>query len=200
MKKTILLVTLFLISINAVAQKMPYQELDSLSAKISALQSAADGLTYKDGKDNYELSFPKENFKAFAANRLAMNAVYKKNGASDILELTENVDLTKITSFKVHFGNDQIICFRMVFPEGSIKTKVYENGLLIKTVTDNYIDFYSNKHKGKTNSSLNTWQLFNNLVYLAHSLKAEKGLFNYNIDALDKKWKQTLDDYKDSEI
>ncbi len=193
--------TLFFISINAVSQNMPYQELDSLSNRISELQFAANGITYREAGDDYKLSFPKENFKVFTANRMAMNAVYKKEtGKPEILELTENIDLTKITSFKGHFGNDEMVCFRMVFPEGSITTKVYENGQLTKTITNNYIDFYSNLNKSKTNSNYNTWQLFNSLVYLAHSLKAEKKLFNYNIDELDKKWKQTVDVYKVSEI
>jgi hypothetical protein len=200
MKKIIVIFIVLFIPLPAASQSIPYEKLDSLSTRISELQFAASGIVYEDGKDRYQLSFPTENFKIFVSNRKATNAVYKKNDGVEILELTENIDLTKATTFKVHEGNTEMAAFRMTFPEGSIQTKVYENGTLAKTKTIDYIDFFSNINKSKTNSSFNTWQLFNSLAYLVHSLKAEHGSFPYDIDELDKKWKETIDKYDRAEI
>lgn len=200
MKRVFIIILVFFISVNALAQNIAYEMLDSFSNRISELQTQANGFSYMDGNDKYELSFPEENFKVWVSTRMATNAVYKKKENKEVLELTENIDLTKSISFKAYYGNNQMVCFRMMFPEGSIQTKVFEDGILSETKSDNHVDFFSTINQSKTNSNFNTWQLFNNLVYIAHSLKAEKGLFTYKIDALDKKWKETIDRYKRTEI
>lgn len=194
MKKVIIFIIVNTFFTIAHSQTAPYEFLDSLSTQISNLQSEANGQTYEEGNDKYELTFAEENFKILISNRLANNAVYKKKGDIEILEFTENIDLTKAISFKGFYNNNKISGFRMLFPEGSIKTQVFENGHLKETKTINYIDFFSNKNNSSQGiSSMNTWKLFNTLAYLSNALKSEKVPFDYNIEELDKEWKEVID-------
>jgi hypothetical protein len=182
---TFFLSLLIIFSMNA--QKVPYEKIEELSKTISKLQLGANGQTYNDGTTDYEISFPDENFMVSIGTHLASNVIYKKNGDSEDLELTEDIDLSKLLSAKfIHTTGEKLAIFRMQFPKASLNTKKYINGIQMGITKGDYLDLYV----------MNTdkpWDLYNSMIQMCNMLKAEKKLPNkYNIDELDKKWRETV--------
>jgi hypothetical protein len=183
MKKIIALVILIQIALSVQAQKVPYEKLEELSKAISTLQFGANELSYNDGKTDYEISFPEENFKVYYSNLLADNSIYKKSGNREVLELTENIDLSAIISITIISSENSVAQIRMIFPFNSIKTQIFEEGKLIETKEVSSIDFFVKNEYRK---------LYAEMIELCHYLKKEKGSFDYDIDEVAKKWETAL--------
>lgn len=148
-----LIIILFLgIAFKSSAQKIPYEKLESISAGISELQLKADGLTYNDGKEDYILSFPENNFQIFYSTQKAQRVVYKKKGDTEYLYLTENIDLTKVDVFYHVRYPGAIGVFLMSFPDG-VQTQIYINGKYTETKSENYLNFYY-EQKGDSGKKL----------------------------------------------
>jgi hypothetical protein len=188
MRKTAIIIVLNLLIISSInAQKVPYEKLEEISTEISKLQLGSNNQTFKDGATDYEISFPNENFMVSIGTHLATNTVYKKNGDNEILELTEDIDLSKLLSAKfIHAAGEKLAIFRMQFPKASLNTKKYINGIQNGITKVDYLDLYV----------INTdkpWDLYNSMIHLFYLLKTEKKLPNkYNIDELDKNWRETV--------
>jgi hypothetical protein len=169
MKKIILLVANILITLSLQAQTIPYEKLDSISSEISKLQLKANNLPYKDAKGNeYEISFSDKNFEVFFYNQLAFKSVYKKWDGKEILALTENIDLSKVTAITKHTSFTDVVLIKLYFPTGYLKTQLFENGILTNTITEEYLEFFT------TNSSRE--KLANSLYDLVVLFKITKGL------------------------
>ena len=105
----ILIQIIFLPSISA--QNITSQELSKLSSEINAVQIAADGKTIidPDDKSSVVITFPRESFTVFFSSGFASLAVYK-DGGTDQLFVTENIDFSKATSPRfVSSRNDTIL-------------------------------------------------------------------------------------------
>ena len=152
MTKTIQTLLFVFISFVANAQKLPYEKLDSISANISKLQLTINDLTYNDGKEDYILSFPENNFQILYSTGKAQRAVYKKKGDTEYLYLTENIDLTKLGAFYHVRHSGGIGVFGMSFPNG-IQTQIYINGKYTETKSENYLNFYY-EQKGDSGKKL----------------------------------------------
>jgi hypothetical protein len=142
--KRIILLTFILKTSLAIAQTIPYEKLDSISSEISKLQLKANDLTYKDAKGNeYEISFSDKNFEVLFHNQLAYKSVYKKWDGKEILALTENIDLSKVTAITKHTSFTDVILVKLYFPTGYLKTQLFENGTLTNTITEEYLEFFT---------------------------------------------------------
>jgi hypothetical protein len=200
MNRNIHLVILFFISSNLFSQTIPYQKLDSLCSIINILQNKTNGDTIKEESGHkFQISYPDENFKVFAYNHLATYAVYKKYENKEVLELTENVDLSKAISFKSVFGNYYCTKFRMEFPVGTIKTETYEKGTLIRTSNNSFLDFYFHFDQGQRVNKTSEYSsriFYNNIIKLLYLLKAEKGtIHQYDMEKVSKNWNLAVDKF-----
>ena len=157
----ILITILVLISFLAKAQKLPYEKLDSISSEISKSQLKVNNLTCNDGKEDYILSFPENNFQILYSTGKAQRAVYKKKGETEYLYLTENIDLAKIDSFYHVRYPGAIGVFRMSFPNG-IQTQIYIDGKYTETKTENYLNFY---YEQKGDSGKKLLEQLNGMLY-----------------------------------
>nr|WP_315153379.1 hypothetical protein [uncultured Flavobacterium sp.] len=146
MNKFILIVILVLISFVAKAQEIPYEKLDSISESVSKLQLKADNLVYNDGKEDYLLSFPKNNFQILYSTGKAQRAVYKKKGDKELFFLSENIDLTKADEISQYLNTGSVGVVRMSFPEG-VSTQIYTNGVYTNTITEYYLEFFYDKNR-----------------------------------------------------
>jgi hypothetical protein len=164
----IVIFTLFCLSLQA--QTVSYKKLDSISAEISRLQFETNGLTYNDGITDYEISFTEANFQVAAGDRLATKTIYKKSNGSDLLYLTENIDLSKATGITNFLsGNRDLLGIKLCFPKGFLKTQVIKNGTVTATIYEDHLEFF----KMRDNSN----GVMKNYIYdLCTSLKKEKGL------------------------
>lgn len=191
MKKLLLLIAVTF-AIFCQAQKVPYEKLDSISTAISKLQFETNGLTYNDGKTDYEISFPEANFQVAFSNQLATKAIYKKSNGKELLYLTENIDLSKaigIVSFPI---NKDMLVIKLYFPQGYLKTQIIENGTKTKTISEEYLEFF------RVNKDLNgSSSIFNSIYDLCTSIKKEKKLITQKIiDEENSDWKKlTLEAY-----
>ena len=169
MKKIIILLTFILHAIISLqAQTVSYEKLDSISSEISKMQSEVNGKIYNNGGSEFELSFPEENFKVFYNNQIATNAIYKKQNGKELLYLTENIDFSKATGYVFGFNNN-ILGMRVYFPAAYLKTQLYENGVLVNTISEESLEFFMiNKKVDKT--------IFDYLLDLITSLQIAKGL------------------------
>lgn len=161
MNKTIQTFILLLISLGIKAQKIPYEKLDEISASISQLQLKANGLTFNDGKEDYILSFPENNFQILYSTGKAQRAVYKKKGDTEYLYLTENIDLKKVDVFYHVRYPGAIGVYLMSFPNG-IQTQIYVNGKYKETKSENYLNFY---YEQKGDSAKNLLEQLNSMLY-----------------------------------
>jgi hypothetical protein len=200
MKYTLFLILLIFITFLGKSQSVPYQKLDSISTLFSKIQYETNGYVYNDGNNNYEVSFPRENFKVWAYNHLATSAVYKKINNKETLAITENIDLSKASSFIIFnsYTNKKIffIVYRMSFPKGSLKTELYENGTFIKTISEEYLDFFLLARDATLDkaSDFKMYQFFNNMIYLVYRLKQEnKQIIKYDINELARNWNLAVD-------
>lgn len=162
MNKTLLIAILVLVSFGTKAQKIPYEKLDEISASISKLQLQANNLVYNDGKEDYILSFPENNFQILYSSGKAQRAVYKKKGDTEYLYLTENIDLTKANIFyKEQYPGVIGVC-RMSFENG-VQTQIYINGKYTETKSEKYLDFYYNKYYKKGDSGEKLLEQFDDM-------------------------------------
>jgi hypothetical protein len=170
MKKIIILLTFMLHTIISLqAQTVSYEKLDSITSEISKMQSEVNGKTYNNGGYEFELSFPEENFKVFYHNQIASNAIYKKQNGKELLYLTENIDFSKATGYVFGITNNDIQFLRVYFPAAYLKTQLYENGVLVNTISEESLEFFMiNKNVDKT--------IFDYLLDLITSLQIAKGL------------------------
>lgn len=151
------------------AQTIPYEKLDSISSEISILQLKANDLPYKDAKGNeYEISFSDKNFEILFHNQLAYKSVYKKWDDKEILALTENIDLSKVTAITKHTSFTNVILVKLYFPTGYLKTELFENGILTNTITEEYLEFFT--------TNLSREKLADSLYDLVVLFKITKGL------------------------
>lgn len=178
--KSIVLFIFITFSFAARAQKIPYEKIDLLSDEINRLQLTAEGLKYTEGNESYQTSFAVENFKVYYNDLLLTHSVYKKSGNKEVMELTENIDLSKVTAIRKLTSSNDIGRVLLEFPANSIKKQVYENGELIKTTSSNSIDVYAGKQ---------LYDLYEKIVLLSHSLKKEKNNFSYNVEEVTTSWK-----------
>lgn len=151
------------------AQNIPYEKLDSISDGISKLQSEMDGKRYYDSAANFEMSFPEINFKVNFYNQLACRAIYKKNGNKESLSLTENIDLSKAIGIVSYSINKEFIKVSLYFPKEYLKTQIIEDGKVVNTITQEWIDFFCTNDK-------HTLSISKALFYLCTRMKKEKGL------------------------
>ncbi|MRG44244.1 hypothetical protein GFS24_03920 [Chitinophaga sp. SYP-B3965] len=155
MKNIIATCLLLLGSLTLWAQDIPYEKLDSISAAISQYQLRSDKLVYNDGKDDYELSFPENNFQVLYSTKTATKVVNKRSGDKEFVCITENIDLAKAEEvYQVQYpGRAGVL--RMSFPEG-VKTQIYTNGVLTKTVREYYLEFFFNRSEDGSQKKLLT--------------------------------------------
>lgn len=169
MKRIITGILLTIIIFSSKAQTIPSEKLDSISSEISKLQLKANNLTYKDAKGNeYEISFSDKNFEVLFHNQLAFKSVYKKRDGKEILALTENIDLAKVTAITKHTSYTDVILVKLYFPTGYLKTQLFENGILTNTITEEYLEFFT--------TNLSREKLANSLYDLVVLFKITKGL------------------------
>lgn len=166
----------FLISVSAAAQ-VPFEKLDSLSTVVSQWQKMTEATTYKDSDGQIRaISFPAENFQIWSSDRLASKAVYKKNNDLEFLELTENIDLSKATGISVsenYFGSAYI---KVDFPAGQLKTQIIENGVLRKTLDQNYLEFFCRYGAIDANKKFYFDLMFDMVYAICNMMKVEKGM------------------------
>lgn len=168
--KNILCLLLLLIAFTAKSQKVSYEKLDAISNEISKLQFEANGLSYEEGGVNHEISFPEDNFKVFYYNKLATNAIYVKTNGTEVLELTENIDLSNATGMYFTLINTQMLSLKLYFPPGYLKTQIIENGKTVKTVSKEYLEFF------RANIDVKNGNLAGDFYELWGSLRVDKGL------------------------
>ncbi len=183
------------------SQSISYHKLDSISIEFSKFQKEADGYTYNDGSQNYEVSFPQENFKIWADNHLASYAIYKKWGNKEILAITENIDLSKATSLVMLSLNTLkngsiLVTYRLYFPKDQLNTTLYEDGKVIKNIKESYIDLFLIQPDVSYNkvSELKLYSFFNKFINLIYILKNEKGQnIAYNLKTIQEDWNKAID-------
>lgn len=170
---------LALLGYVAARAQVPFEKLDSLSVIVSQWQKMTDGTTYKDAKNAlHSLSFPEENFKIWSSDRLASMAVYKQSGDTDLLWLTENIDLTKATGISVsenHFG---VAYIKVDFPEGHLQTQIYADGALRETISPSYLEFFCRYGALDPNKKFYFDLMFDMVYAICHMMRYEKGLTN----------------------
>ncbi|WP_310378120.1 hypothetical protein [Flavobacterium sp.] len=189
MKKTLTILFLIQISLSVQAQKVPYEKLDSISAAISKLQFEANGLKYNDGKTDYEISFPDENFAVAFNSQLATNVVYKKSSNKELMYLTENISLGRVVGFTSEVMENNIVAWKINFGKFTVTTQIFEDGKLIDTTFKNEMILYSyiNANKKATDPTF-----FNSFSELCNTMKrgidmiTDKELESENKDWSDK--------------
>ncbi len=168
--KNILFIFLFIqFSISLQAQIIPYEKLDFLSDQISKIQYAATEKIYTNGAGFYEVSFSEANFTLFVNNQLATKSVYKKGAAQEIMALTENIDFAKATDVKNMALGGLAGTLRIFFSKDYLKTQLYENGTLLRTINESYLEFFYDKANKKDTEKL--WSLLNEMVALVKQAK-----------------------------
>ncbi|SCY55704.1 hypothetical protein [Flavobacterium caeni] len=156
-----------------------FEALDSLSVVVSKWQAMTEGTTYKDASGQLQtLSFPEENFQIWFADRMASKAVFKKTGDTEVLALTENIDLSKATGISVSDNYFGVAYIQLDFPEGHLKTQLYENGELKETVGVNRLEFFCRYGALDPNKKFYFDLMFDMVYALCNMMKVEKGLTN----------------------
>jgi len=151
MKKLLIISTLHLCSFISFAQKVPFEILEKFSKEINILQKNANGKIYTDGKTYYEVTFPETSFDVSFHNQLATKVVYKKGKGKEIMAITENIDLSKAQDVKDMAFGGTAGTMRIYFPKNTIKTQLYENGELINTINEAYVEIFYDKSSDNDN-------------------------------------------------
>lgn len=133
-------------------KKLPYEKLDSISSGINKIQLQANDLNYNDGKEDYILSFPENNFKILFSSGKAQSVVYKKLGDTENMYITENIDLVKADKFYKVRSPGAVGVYQIYFPSG-VQTQIYTNEKYTGTITEKYLNFYYDK-KGDSDKKL----------------------------------------------
>ncbi len=163
-----------------------YERLEKFSKNISKKQFEANGKTYNDGKTDYEISFPEENFTVYFNSQLATNIVYKKSNNKELMYLTENISLGRVVGFTSVIRDNNIIVWKIDFGRFNVTTQIFDNGKLTGTTSSNELILYEYKNadKEKTESSF--------LVYFSNICNAMKKSISMITDvalkAEDKDW------------
>lgn len=153
------------------AQIIPYEKLDFLSAQISKIQSAANEKIYTDGTGFYEVSFNDANFTLFFNTQLATKSVYKKGAIQEVLALTENIDFAKATDIKNMALGGLAGTIRVFFPKDYLSTQLYDNGVLLRTFNESYLEFFYDKTNKNDVEKL--WSLLSEMVALTKQSKKQ---------------------------
>lgn len=152
----------------ASAQKktIPYEKLESFSNTISDLQIKANGRIIKHSNGNKEeLAFKKDNFKIWSYNNLVTwSFTTKVNGQSELLGITEEIDLSK--AIGLILDNEALYIF---FPQ-DLNIQVYVDDE-VRTISRPVMDLYFN-----SNSADDKNKMFAYVYELISLLKIEKGL------------------------
>jgi hypothetical protein len=186
MKNITILAFLILSSKISFSQKIPFEKLEEFSKQISNSQSEVNGKTYNDGETAYEISFPEANFTVALNSQLATNVVYKKSNGVELLYLTENFSLARLSSFTTELIDNNIILYKLDFGKFTVTTKIFDEGKLINTTYKNNLILYSKYDKNKT--GLNS-DLFKNLFEISTTYQLELGLIKKeNLEKENKDW------------
>lgn len=186
MKKLTIIITLLFTVSTLKAQSVPYERLEIFSKNISKKQFEANGKTYNDGKTDYEISFPEENFTIYFNSQLATNVVYKKSNNKELMYLTENISLGRVVGFTSGIIDNNIVVWKIDFGKFNLTTQIFDNGKLINTTISNELILYEYKNadKEKTESSF--------LVYFSHicnTMKKSIGMItDLALKSEDKDW------------
>ena len=150
MKKITILAFIILSSKISFSQKVPFEKLEEFSKQISKAQSEVNSKTYNDGETTYEISFPEANFTVAFNSQLATNVVYKKSNGVELLYLTENFSLARLSSFTTELIDNNIILYKLDFGKFTVTTKIFDEGKLINTTYKNNLILYTKYDKNKT--------------------------------------------------
>jgi hypothetical protein len=176
MKKVITQLLILICSVSATPQMSP-AVIDSLSAAISSIEKMTDGKTYKDSKGvEHALRFPAKSFTLSSSNRLASKAVYKKQGDNEILAITENIDLSKVTGISISDDYKRVAYIQLDFPKGHLKTQLFRDGKSAGSQNDDYLEFFCLYGKVDANKEFYFDKQFMTLYKTVMQLKAEKKL------------------------
>jgi TPR repeat protein len=199
MKKSITLSTLLLCSFISIAQTVPFEILEKFSKEINILQKNANGKIYTDGKTYYEVTFPETSFDVSFHNQLATKVVYKKWEGKEIMAITDNIDLSKAQDIKVTAFGGLAGAMRIYFPNNTIKTQLYENGKLINTINETYVEIFYDK--SSDNDKLICIAKINELISIIKETQNKPfdswllQSYYYNMFAYNSKYKM-IDKYK----
>ncbi|RQO31123.1 hypothetical protein DBR32_10490 [Taibaiella sp. KBW10] len=132
--------------------QIPFGKVDSIAKAISQFQLRSNNLVYNDGKNNYELNFPENNFAIVSGTGQAIKIINKKLKGTKFRYETEPIDLSKVAEvYQVKYpGRAGVL--RMTFPEG-VKTKCYTNETYTSTIREYYVEFFFDR---EDNTALNT--------------------------------------------
>jgi|GEM_PF-3033888 len=194
MKRLLFSFTLSVFALTAHG-KVPYTTLDSLCTLIKAFQANTEGRSHTDQSGHYQVSFPGDHFNVLSYNRLAYHAICKKFDNKELLLVTQNIDLTKVTAvvlprFKNGFGP-----IELWFPEGYLKTEVYEAGRLVTTTSPRLLEFFTTNDKGGATDRKDYayWKHYKTLAHLCHLMQMEKGLIDEEyVKKIDKRFNEFL--------
>lgn len=167
-------------------QNVKYEELDAFTREISKLQAGSEML--EDEKKN-SLSFSAESFKIWFKDLKATNAVYKIKDGKETLEVTENIDLSKVKHVKT-VRNKSIGILEIHFiADYALKTDYYAEGKKIKSETVTVLKLYCNNNDlEQPGPDLDL--LIENVVGVSDQIKVHKGLLKKEPSMeLQKKWR-----------
>lgn len=187
MKKIITLIILIQTVFSIQAQNIPYEKLEELSMLISKLQFEANGLSYENGLNKFEISFPVENFVAAFNSQLATNAVYKKSKDRELMYLTENISLGRVVGFTSEVMDNNLIVWKINFGKFYVTTQVFDEGKLIDTTYKNELILYSlyNVNKKSTDPTF-----FNSFSELCNTVKRRiEMISDKELESENKDWK-----------
>ncbi|MGN6421481.1 MAG: hypothetical protein ACTHMC_28460 [Pseudobacter sp.] len=203
--KRIAVLIIFILSVSlSWAQEISSRSLDSLSALISKNQSRAEGLPYKiNENDPQTLSFPKENFRIWYYNKLATHAVRKTSGNKEILEITEDIDLSKAYHLGFHHfyfhGSSPVYTYRIWFPANEIQTQIYENGKLVRKETRSHIDIIDLRSARNERSSSDYHKAYLTLGYTINLLMNAKTQSGYDLQQINNDLIASMDENEEEE-
>lgn len=171
---TLILLCFCFFQTSLFAQEVTSVEIAKLTGIINSYQTHSDNKTYTDLRDNnvYTVSFSKDNFNVLFSSKLAYKSVYKQWAGKEVLAVTENIDLTKVTKMEkvVSPGNTSAFTIRMYFGKESLQTTLIENGTVTATIKEDFLEFFYPE-----NTETDGTVLWINLHKLVALLKQVKG-------------------------
>ncbi len=181
MKKIFTIAICLFVAVIANGQEVTFEKLDSVSNYISKKQFELNVKSYSENNKTTKISFSEENFTINYSDLLATASVYKMTNNIEMMELVENIDLSKVTAIKIISLNYDLQSYQLSFPNNSIELQVYEDGVLKEKRKVSEIYLYGND--SRTN-------LFNEIVQICHILKKKKKVSGseYNNPQMSKDW------------
>lgn len=185
MKKILILTAVFFNVLISFAQEISFEKLEDLSRKISKSQLEVDGKTYNNDNQDIQISFPEENFTVAFHSQLATNVIYRKSNDVELLYLTENISLARVTGITTEIINNNIILYTLHFGKFTVTTKVFKDGELVDTTYKNNLILYSKYNGDETNYVLYKAILeINSLLQISLGLTTKEKLDIENKDWL----------------